>query len=107
MTSPSADTASAAPGSRGALRYVRTTVARPTVSPASHHFVTLLRMSRMPPPSLLALSPEPDAAPRVFPACCGSSRPRGGGGEGGRGREKGAAGQQGGRGGGREMGAAG
>ena len=48
MTSLSAeeDTASAAPGSRGALRYVRTTVARPKVSPASHHFVTLLRMSR-------------------------------------------------------------
>src|SRR5271170_2627008 len=48
MTSWSAedDTASAAPGSRGALRYVRTTVARPKVSPASHHFVILLRMSR-------------------------------------------------------------
>src|ERR1700721_2573659 len=43
---PAADTASAAPGSRGALRYVRTTVARPKLSPASHHLVILLRMSR-------------------------------------------------------------
>src|SRR5580704_16789871 len=46
MTSPSGETASAAPGSRGALRYVRTTVARPNVSPAAHHLVTLFRMSR-------------------------------------------------------------
>src|ERR1700761_9484038 len=41
-----ADTAIAAPGSRGALRYVRTTVARPKASPASHHLVILPRMSR-------------------------------------------------------------
>src|SRR5581483_3430124 len=48
MTSWSAadDTASAAPGSRGALRYVRTTVARPKLSPASHHLVIRFRMSR-------------------------------------------------------------
>src|ERR1700749_561311 len=41
-----ADTAIAAPGSRGALRYVRTTVARPKGSPAAHHLVIGLRMSR-------------------------------------------------------------
>ena len=45
-TSPSADTASAAPGSRGALLNVRTTVARPNVSPASHHLTIGSRMSR-------------------------------------------------------------
>src|SRR5580658_7092069 len=95
MTSPSADTASAAPGSRGALRYVRTTVARPTVSPASHHFVTLLRMSRMLPPSLLALPPEPDAAPRVFPAPRRSSRQRRGALGGGWGKGASAAGEDG------------
>ena len=36
----------AAPGSRGALRKVRTTVARPNTSPVSHHFVIGSRMSR-------------------------------------------------------------
>src|SRR5262249_10573234 len=51
MTSPPADTASAAPGSRGALENVRTTVARPNVSPASHHFSIWPRMSRTPHPS--------------------------------------------------------
>src|SRR5215469_881453 len=46
MTSPPADTARAAPGSLGALWNVRTTVARPNVSPASHHFSICPRMSR-------------------------------------------------------------
>src|ERR1700722_497098 len=46
MTSPSAETASAAPGSRGALRYVFVTVARPNVCPVSHHGVIFSRMSR-------------------------------------------------------------
>src|SRR5262247_3560987 len=46
MTSPPADTARAAPGSLGALWNVRTTVARPNVSPASHHFWICPRMSR-------------------------------------------------------------
>src|ERR1700752_4260713 len=45
-TSPSGSTASAAPGSRGALRNVRTTVASPNVSPSSHHLVIVSRMSR-------------------------------------------------------------
>src|SRR5215469_13436175 len=45
-TSPSGSTASAAPGSRGALRNVRTTVARPKVSPSSHHLVIVSKMSR-------------------------------------------------------------
>src|ERR1700722_7114321 len=39
-------TASAAPGSRGALRNVLTTVARPNVSSAAHHLVIVFRMSR-------------------------------------------------------------
>ncbi len=39
-TSPPAETAIAAPGSRGALLNVRTTVASPNVSPADHHFST-------------------------------------------------------------------
>src|SRR5215468_11223657 len=46
MTSPPAETARAAPGSLGALWNVRTTVARPNVSPASHHFWICPRMSR-------------------------------------------------------------
>src|SRR5260370_15651651 len=45
-TSPSAATAIAAPGSLGALLNVRTTVARPNVSPASHHLEIGSRMSR-------------------------------------------------------------
>src|SRR5262249_12573000 len=36
----------AAPGSRGALLNVRTTVAKPNVSPASHHLTIWSRMSR-------------------------------------------------------------
>src|SRR6266566_1369662 len=47
-TSPAADTASAAPGSRGALLNVRTTVARPKVSPACHHAPMSVKMSRTP-----------------------------------------------------------
>src|ERR1700729_595119 len=45
-TSPAGETAMAAPGSRGALLNVLTTVARPNVSPASHHFEIKSRMSR-------------------------------------------------------------
>src|SRR5262249_1214604 len=45
-TSPPAATAIAAPGSRGGLLNVRTTVARPNVPPASHHLETGSRMSR-------------------------------------------------------------
>src|SRR5689334_231997 len=46
-TSPPADTAMAAPGGRGALRNVSTTVASPNVSPASYQRRIAARMSRM------------------------------------------------------------
>src|SRR6185437_1783355 len=45
-TSPSEETARAAPGSLGALLNVWTTVASPNVSPASHHLPIWSRMSR-------------------------------------------------------------
>src|SRR5260370_4499247 len=45
-TSPSGATAIAAPGSLGALLNVRTTVARPNVSPSSHDLEIGSRMSR-------------------------------------------------------------
>src|SRR6185312_1849727 len=51
ITSPPSPTASAAPGSRGALRNVLTTVARPNVSSAAHHLVIVFRMSRTAPTS--------------------------------------------------------
>src|SRR6516162_5115759 len=80
MTSPPADTASAAPGSRGALLNVRTTVARPNVSPASHHLVIGSRMSRTLSPQVSRYSPrlrspsqETRLCPRGFPAA--PSRP--------------------------------
>src|SRR5690348_2416457 len=53
MTSPPSSTASAAPGSRGALRNVLTTVASPNVSSAAHHLVIVFRMSRTAPPRSL------------------------------------------------------
>src|SRR5262252_7295706 len=45
-TSPLVETASAAPGSLGALLNVLTTVAKPNSSPASHHLTIWSRMSR-------------------------------------------------------------
>src|SRR5713226_3799495 len=45
-TSPAGDTAIAAPGSRGALLNVATTVASPKVCPAAHHLTIWSRMSR-------------------------------------------------------------
>src|SRR6516225_494376 len=81
-TSPSGETASAAPGSRGALRKVRTTVARPNVSPASHHLVTLFRMSRTASPRRTAsfrprtfLLGEPAVPLRLFPRVRRGSQP--------------------------------
>src|ERR1700692_4718937 len=56
MTSPPGATARAAPGSRGALRNVFTTVASPNVSPASHHLVIVSRMSRTAPPRSLTFT---------------------------------------------------
>src|ERR1700761_6331508 len=53
MTSPPSSTASAAPGSRGALRNVLTTVARLKVSSSAHHLVIVSRMSRTVPPRSL------------------------------------------------------
>src|SRR5580700_947764 len=53
ITTPPDSTASAAPGSRGALRNVATTVARANVSSPSHHVTIVSRMSRTAPPRSL------------------------------------------------------